>query len=85
MLIPLIPQVFEDGSTYRGRLKTLGRNVVKACYKDTIQPDIEECHNSDQAKIVVRDNVANILKDSLFLLATKPDENVSFDNHSHAK
>ena len=44
-----------------------------------------EDHNSDQAAMIVRDNVAKILKDSSFLLAAVPNENVSFENHSHAK
>ena len=82
--LPLVSQVFEDGSTYRGRLKLLSRTVVKACYEDILRPDIMEGHNSDQAAIIVRDNVTKILEDSSFLLATEPDENVSFENYSHA-
>ena len=73
----LFSQVFEDGSTYRGRLKLLGRIVVKAYYRDTLQPDIVEGHNSDQVRMVVRDNVTKILEDSSFLCATELDENVS--------
>jgi hypothetical protein len=80
--IPFISQVFEDGSTYRGRLKLLGRTIVKAYYGDTLQPNIMEGHNSDQAMIIVRDNVTTILEDSSFLLATEPDENVSFETPS---
>jgi len=81
--IPLF-QVFEDGSTYRGRLKSLCRTTVKACYKDILQPDIMEDLNSDQATRIVRDNVSKILNDSSFLLAAEPDENVSFENYFHA-
>ena len=36
-----------------------------------------EGHNSDQVAMIVRDNVAKVLKDSSFLLAAEPDENVS--------
>lgn len=81
-IILFVFQVFEDGSTYRGRLKLLGRTVVKACYEDLLQPEIMECHNSDQAEMVVRDNVTKALGDSSFLLAAELDENVSFENYS---
>lgn len=37
-------------------------------------------HNSDQAMMVVRDNVTKTLDDSSFLLAAEPDENVSDEN-----
>jgi hypothetical protein len=74
---PRLFQVFEDGSSYRGRLKLLSRTIVKACYKDIIQPNIMEDHNSDQAAMVVRDNVTKSLNDSSFLLAAELDENVS--------
>lgn len=83
--ILLVFQVFEDGSTYRGRLKLLSRTVVKACYEDVLQPNIMDGHNSDQAATIVRDNVTKILDDSTFLLAAEPDENVSFENHYSAK
>lgn len=43
-----------------------------------------EGHNSDQATIIVRDNVTKALEDSSFLLATELDVNVS-ENYSHAK
>ena len=76
----LISQVFEDSSTYCGHLKLLGHVVVKTCYEDTLKPNIMECHNLDQAMMVIRDNVTNILQDSSFLLATEPDENVSFES-----
>jgi hypothetical protein len=36
-----------------------------------------EDHNSDQAAMVVRDNVTKSLNDSSFLLAAELDENVS--------
>ena len=81
---PLLFQVFEDGSTYRGRLKALTRTIVKTCYADIIQPNIMEGHNSDQAAMVVRDNVSKTLKDSSFLRAAQLDDNVSFENHSHS-
>ena len=35
--------------------------------------------------MVVRDNIAKILRESLFLHATELNENVSFENNSHAK
>lgn len=80
MIVPLISQVFQDGSTYRGRLKLLCRVIVKACYEDMLHPNIVEGHNSDQAIMTVRDNVTKILQDSTFLLATEPDENVSLNS-----
>ena len=85
MFNSLISQVFEDGSTYRGRLKLLGRSIVKIHYEDTLQPNIMNGCNSDQAMMMVRDNVAKILNDSSFLISNELDENVSFENHFHAK
>jgi hypothetical protein len=84
-IIPIVSQVFEDGATYRGRLKTLGRTVVKMFYADLLQPDITEGHNSDQVLMVIKDNVTTALADSSFLLATERDENVSNENYSHIK
>jgi hypothetical protein len=81
-LFSLVFKVFEDGSTHRGRLKLLGRIIVKTYYEDVLQPDITEGHNSDQATMIIRDKVTTILDDSSFLLASEPDENVSFKNHS---
>ncbi|KAF8811157.1 hypothetical protein BYT27DRAFT_7208610 [Phlegmacium glaucopus] len=75
--------VFEDGSTYRGRLKTLGRSIVKLYYKDALEPDIRINHNSDQQAETIRENVASLLKDSLFLLATELDENGRPSNFAH--
>ena len=76
--ILLVLQVFEDGATHCGRLKTLSRTIVKSCYKDVLDPDIMDDHNSNQAAMVVSNNVTKILENSLFLVATEPDENVSF-------
>ena len=53
MIVSLISQVFQDGSTYRGRLKLLCRVVVKACYEDMLQPNIVEGHNLDQAIMIM--------------------------------
>jgi hypothetical protein len=77
---------------YNGRLKLLGRTIVKEYYEDVLQPNIMEGHNSDQAMMIVRDNVTATLQDSSFLLAAEPDENVRFENpfmyrrysHAHA-
>ena len=41
-------------------------------------------HNSDQAAMVVRDNITKILDESTFLLG-EPDENVRFKIHSYSK
>jgi hypothetical protein len=90
--IPVVSQVFEDGASYHGRLKLLGRTIVKEYYEDVLQPNIMEGHNSDQAMMIVRDNVTATLQDSSFLLAAEPDENVRFKNpfmyrrysHAHA-
>lgn len=79
--LALVFQVFEDGSTYRGRLKILGRIIVKAYYKNLLEPNITECHNSDQVTKLVQENVNKVLEDSSFLRAAEADENVS--DHSH--
>lgn len=82
-LFSLVFKVFEDGSTHRGRLKSLGRTVVKSFYGDVLRPDIMEGHNSDQEARIIGDKVNDILEDSSFLLASELDENVSFESLSH--
>jgi hypothetical protein len=72
----IYPQVFEDGATYRGRLKTLGRQIVKALYSDAISPYIDYNLNSDQYAHLVGQNITELLEESTFLLAKELDMNV---------
>ena len=74
-LIPCF-QIFEDGATYRGRMKSMGREVVKIHYRAALYPVIDYCHNSDQREQIISDNVKKLIEDSLFLQGP-PDVNVS--------
>jgi hypothetical protein len=71
-----IPQVFEDGATYRGRLKALGRHVIKTFYSDMISPTCESNLNSDQYTRLIGENVTGLLEESTFLLAKELDGQV---------
>ena len=68
--------VFEDGATYRGRLKTLGRHVVKSFYADMIFPNVDGNLNSDQYHQLVLQNVTGLLSEASFLLVRECDEQV---------
>jgi hypothetical protein len=74
-LIPCF-QIFEDGAAYRGRLKIMGRDVIKLHYRAALDPEIEGDHNSDQREQVIAENVKKLLDESLFLQGP-PDSNVS--------
>jgi hypothetical protein len=60
-------QIFEDGASYRGRLKTMAREVVKFYYKDAFNSDIEHCHNSDQRDNAISKKIKKLIDESLFL------------------
>jgi hypothetical protein len=70
-------QIFEDGASYRGRMKYMARDFVKFHYKDAIFPSIDICHNSDQREEIIADNVRKLVTESLFLQGP-PDLQVSF-------
>lgn len=69
-------QIFEDGATYHGRLKTLGRHIVKSFYSDMIFPNVDGNLNSDQYHQLVSQNVTGLLSEASFLLAREHDEQV---------
>jgi len=75
----LIYQIFEEGSTHRGRLKAMGRGVVKTHYSDALTPrfDISDGCNSDQYNALIRQQITQLLDKSSFMLGLQRDENVS--------
>ena len=70
------PQIFEDGATYRGRLKALGRQLTKTLYSDVIAPEVVFDCNSDQYARVAGESVTEFLTQSKFLLAKERDKHV---------
>ena len=68
-------QIFEDGATYWGWMKTLARQVVSFHFKNEFYPMIEEDHNSDQRDNIIAGNVKKLIDESLFLQGP-PDINV---------
>lgn len=72
----LLSQIFEDGPTTRGKLKTKTHTLFKQHYKKIIKPIINRGHNSDELIEIVRSGVKELLKDSQFLRGGY-DENVS--------
>jgi hypothetical protein len=75
-LIPYYFQIFEDGAAYRGRMKTMCRDVIKFHYRAELDPEIEYGHNSNEREQVIANNVKNLIDDSLFLQGP-PDFHVS--------
>ena len=67
--VRLIPyfQIFEDGAAYRGRLKAMGRKVIKLHYRAYLNPDIDISHNSSQREDAIADNLRKLIDESLFL------------------
>jgi hypothetical protein len=70
-------QVFEEGSTTRGCMKAIGREVVKVHYKDQILPTLDYDHNSEDLRKVVQENVFNMIDDSTFHMGLTLDARVS--------
>jgi hypothetical protein len=54
-------QIFEDGAAYRGRLKTMGRDIIKIHFQAELNPDIEHCHNSNQRDEAIAGNVKKLI------------------------
>jgi hypothetical protein len=68
-------QIFEDGATYRGQLKTLCRNLTAVHLTSDLTPHIEHSHNQLEYYELVKDNVKKLLKKAFFLQGGQ-DENV---------
>jgi hypothetical protein len=71
-------QIFEDGACNRGRLKVMGRDVVKEFFSDQIEPSMPFGHNSAQQVEAVAEAVREVIDGSLFLKGPDLDANVSF-------
>lgn len=48
-------------------MKIMACDIVKFHYKEVIFPDIDFCHNSDQSKEIIANNVKKLIRESLFL------------------
>lgn len=77
LVIPSLLQIFEDGAAYRGRLKALGRDVIKIHFRAELDPVIEYDHNSSQREKIIADNITKTIEESLFLQGPL-DRKVSF-------
>ena len=64
-------QIFEDGASYRSRLKSLARDVVKFHYKDAFDAKIEGCHNSDQRDEAISQNIKKLIDGVFFIQGPK--------------
>ena len=68
-------QIFKDGATYHGHMKTHGHYIVKTYYSNAINPTTEDDMNSNQYECLIGENVTKLLNESLFMLG-KCDANV---------
>jgi hypothetical protein len=59
--------VFSDAASYRGRLKKLASEVIRIHFHDTLEPEIEGGHNSEDIVELVASNVKGVFDNSLFL------------------
>ena len=60
-------------------MKTTGCSIVKKCFADILQPEIEGDHNSLDVEWTIAESVSDVIDKSLFLKALHEDENVSDD------
>lgn len=60
-------QIFEDGASYRGHMKTLAHEVFKFHYKSALTSDIDDGHNSDQRDQIISDKIKRLTNESLFI------------------
>ncbi|KAH9164867.1 hypothetical protein EDB89DRAFT_1911835 [Lactarius sanguifluus] len=68
--------IFDDGPSYRGRMKTMARDIVKSHFKAELNPSLTFGHNSSEQAQVISDAVRNTLQNSLFLVGPELDENI---------
>jgi hypothetical protein len=72
-------QIFQDGASYRSRLKALAANLVAVHYKTELEPEINYPHNELEYWELVSRNVDALLKNGMFLRGATHDENVRSD------
>ncbi|KAH9159459.1 hypothetical protein EDB89DRAFT_2083809 [Lactarius sanguifluus] len=75
--------IFDDGPSYRGRMKTMARDIVKSHFKAELNPSLTFGHNSSEQAQVISDAVRNTLQNSLFLVGPELDENGRTENFAH--
>ncbi|KAH9027023.1 hypothetical protein EDB85DRAFT_2148836 [Lactarius pseudohatsudake] len=75
--------IFDDGASYRGRMKTMARDIVKSHFKAELEPSLAFDHNSSEEAQAISDAVRNCLQNSLFLVGPKLDENGRTENFAH--
>ncbi|PPQ99351.1 hypothetical protein CVT26_014014, partial [Gymnopilus dilepis] len=73
--------VWNEGTTYRGKLKTLGRQYIKQYYKEAFDPPTLE-GNQLQIFGEIQNSVAFLLTNSMFL-RDGTDDNGKTNNFSH--
>ncbi|KAH9011811.1 hypothetical protein EDB84DRAFT_1444976, partial [Lactarius hengduanensis] len=78
----MIILVLNDGSTYRGRMKNVAREVVKKCFSKELEPRLDFGHNCEQEQ-VISEAVQAIIRGSRFLRRPELDENQRTENFAH--
>ncbi|KAH9021266.1 hypothetical protein EDB85DRAFT_2152552, partial [Lactarius pseudohatsudake] len=79
----MIILVLNDGSTYRGRMKNVAREVVKKCFSKELEPRLDFGHNCEQEQQVISKAVQAIIRGSQFLRRPELDENQRTENFAH--
>ncbi|KAH9040937.1 hypothetical protein EDB85DRAFT_1886607 [Lactarius pseudohatsudake] len=79
----MIILVLNDGSTYRGRMKNVAREVVKKCFSKELEPRLDFGHNCEQEQQVISEAVQAIIRGSRFLRRPELDENQRTENFAH--
>ncbi|KAH9023796.1 hypothetical protein EDB85DRAFT_2150948 [Lactarius pseudohatsudake] len=74
--------IFDDGASYRGRMKTMARDIVKSHFKAELEPSLAFDHNSSEEAQAISDAVRNCLQNSLFLVGPKLDDGRT-ENFAH--
>lgn len=72
----LASKVFEDGASYRSRLKAFASQLITAHYKEELEPEIGDAQNQLHYQEIIRTNVEGLICGGKFLRGGV-DENVS--------
>jgi hypothetical protein len=69
-------QIFEDGATYRGRMKKIGSNLIPIYYAEHVWPTIDDRgQNQPEYEEMISTGASTLLRGGFFLQGGK-DENV---------
>jgi hypothetical protein len=64
-------QIFKEGATFRGRLKTIAHHEVEKSFRDELHPPDNEIQSQRELKYIIERNVGDLLSGGKFLMGGK--------------